>query len=128
MRIRSVFVVLVVVVSMLITVSSAMGGTDIQSLKMTLVTYIMDDYIQKCRSKCKLSDSRGQNIRKAAALAALKVEYLKANKYALISHILETEQRIKKYKVHHILNTQFFDYYASKSNLQQKVIEAKLTK
>ena len=72
-RIRSVFVVLVVVVSMLITASLAIVGTDIQSLKMTLVTYIMDDYIQKCRSKCKLRDSRGQNIRKAAALAALKV-------------------------------------------------------
>ena len=68
-----------------------------------------------------------KNIRKAATLAALKVEYLNANKKKLIDEMAEAELLLKKYKVHHYLNAAFFNYYASKSNLQQKVIEAKLT-
>ena len=120
MKIRFVFVVLMLVFFILFTISSATGETDIESVKRMLVAYLIDNYIQKCQSKCKLSDSRSKNIRKAAALAALKVEYLEANKNELIGQMLETEQLIKKYKVHYYLNARFFNYYKSKSNLQQK--------
>ena len=128
MKKRVVFAVLMIVFLMSFTISSAMGETDIESVKRILLTYLIDDYIQKCQSKCKFSDSRSKNIRKAAALAALKAEYLKANKKKLIDEIAETELLMKKYKVHHYLNAAFFNYYASKSNIQQKAIEAKLTK
>ena len=80
MKIRVVFVVLMIVFFMLSTICSAIGETDIKSVKRMLFVYLIDDYIQKCQSKGKLSDSRSKNIRKAAALAALKVEYLNANK------------------------------------------------
>ena len=127
-KIRVMFVVLVIAFLMLFTISSAIGETDIKSVKRMLFAYLTDDYIQQCQSKGKLSDSKSKNIRKAAALAALKVEYLNANKNELIGQMLETELSMKKYKVHYFLNARFFNYYASKSNLQQKVIEAKLTK
>jgi len=127
-KIRVVFVILMIVFFILSTICLAMGETDIKSVKRTLFVYLIDDYIQKCQSKCKLSDSRSKNIRKAAALSALKVEYLNANKNKLIGQMLETGLSMKKYKVHYFLNARFFNYYASKSNLQQKVIEAKLTK
>ncbi len=116
-----------IVFCMLFTIS-AMGETDIKSVKRMLFVYLFDDYIQKCQSKGKLSDSRSKHIRKAAALAALKVEYLNANKTKLIGQMLATELSMKKYKVHYFLNAQFINYYASKSNLQQKIIEAKLIK
>ena len=128
MKKRIVFAVLMIVFFMLFTISSAIGETDIKSVKRMLFAYLTDDYIQQCQSKGKLSDSKSKNIRKAAALAALKVEYLNANKNELIGQMLETELSMKKYKVHYFLNARFFNYYASKSNLQQKVIEAKLTK
>ncbi len=124
MKKRVVFAVLMIVS---VTISSAIGETDIESVKRILLTYLIDDYIQKCQSKCKFSESRSKNIRKAAALAALKAEYLNANKTRLIDEMAETELLMKKYKVHHYLNAAFFNYYASKSNLQKKVIEAKLT-
>jgi hypothetical protein len=127
MKIRVVFVVLMIVFCMLFTIS-AMGETDIKSVKRMLFVYLFDDYIQKCQSKGKLSDSRSKHIRKAAALAALKVEYLNVNKNKLIGQMLESELLMKKYKVHYFLNAQFINYYASKSNLQQKIIEAKLIK
>ncbi|MBT8367564.1 MAG: hypothetical protein KJP23_22965 [Deltaproteobacteria bacterium] len=120
MKIRFVFIVLILVIFMLFTISSATAETDIESAKGMLIAYLIDDYIQRCQSKCKLSDSRSKNLRKAAALAALKVEYLEANKKELIGQILETEQSIKKYKVHYYLNARFLNYYESKSNLQQK--------
>jgi hypothetical protein len=119
-KIRFVFIVLMLVFFMLFTVSSATAETDIGSVKRMLVAYLIDNYIQRCQSKCKLSDSRSKNLRKAAALAELKVEYLKANKNELIGQMLETEQSIKKYKVHYYLNARFFNYYESKSNLQHK--------
>jgi hypothetical protein len=119
-KIRFVFIVLMLVFFMLFTVSSTTAETDIGSVKRMLVAYLIDNYIQRCQSKCKLSDSRSKNLRKAAALAELKVEYLKANKNELIGQMLETEQSIKKYKVHYYLNARFFNYYESKSNLQQK--------
>jgi len=46
----------------------------------------------------------------------------------IIDEMAEAELLMKKDKVHHYLNAAFFNYYASKSNLQQKAIEAKLTK
>lgn len=127
MKIRVVFLILVTVCFMLSMVCSAIGETDIKPVKRDMFDNLIDDYIQKCQSKSKLSDSRSKNIRKEAALAALKVEYLNANKYKLIGQMLETELSMKKYKVHYFLNARFFNYYASKSNLQQKVIEANLS-
>jgi hypothetical protein len=79
-KIRVVFVVLMIVFFMLVAICSAIGETDIKSVKRTLFAYLIDDYVKKCQSKSKLSNSRSKNIRKAAALAALKVEYLNANK------------------------------------------------
>ncbi|MFC1880655.1 hypothetical protein ACFL2S_04030 [Thermodesulfobacteriota bacterium] len=128
MKIRVVFLILVTVCFMLSMVSSAIGETDIKPVKREMFDYLIDDYIQKCQSKSNLSDSRSKNIRKEAALAALKVEYLNANKDKLIRQMLETELSMKKYKVHYFLNARFFNHYASKSNLQQKVIEANLSK
>jgi hypothetical protein len=116
-KIRFVLVVLMSVFFMLFTISSATGETDIKSVKRMLIAYLIDDYIQRCQSKCKLSDSRSKNLRKAAALNELKVEYLKANKNELIGQMLETQQSIKKYKVHYYLNASFFNSYKSKSNL-----------
>ena len=127
MKIRVVFLILVTVCFMLSMVCSAIGETDIKPVKRDMFDNLIDDYIQKCQSKSKLSDSRSKNIRKEAASAALKVEYLNANKYKLIGQMLETELSMKKYKVHYFLNARFFNYYASKSNLQQKVIEANLS-
>ena len=128
MKIRVVFVGLMIVSFMLFPISSALGEADIKSVKRMLFVYLIDDYIQKYQSRGKLSDSRSKNIREAAALATLKVEYLNANKNKLISQMLETDLAMKKYKVHYFLNAKFFKYYASESNLQQKVIEAKLTR
>ena len=128
MKKRVVFAVLMVAFFLSFTISSAISETDIKSVKRILLVYLIDDYIQKCQSKCKFSDSRSKNIRKAATLAALKVEYLNANKNKLIDEMAEAELLMKKYKVHHYLNAAFFNYYASKSNIQQKAIEAKLTK
>jgi hypothetical protein len=125
---KVVFAVLMIVSFMLVTISSAIGETDIKSVKSTLFAYLIDDYVKKCQSKCKLSNSRSKNLRKTAALSALKADYLTANKNKLIDEMLEAELLIKKYKVYHFLNARFFNYYASKSNLRQKVIEAKLTK
>ena len=127
-KIRVVFVGLMIVSFMLFPISSALGEADIKSVKRMLFVYLIDEYIQKYQSRGKLSDSRSKNIREAAALATLKVEYLNANKNKLISQMLETDLAMKKYKVHYFLNAKFFKYYASKSNLQQKVIEAKLTR
>jgi hypothetical protein len=93
-------------------VCSAIGETDIKPVKRDMFDNLIDDYIQKCQSKSKLSDSRSKNIRKEAALAALKFEYLNANKYKLIGQMLETELSMKKYKVHYFLNARFFNYYA----------------
>jgi hypothetical protein len=128
LKIRVVFVVLVIFYSMLSTFSSAIGETDIKSMEWSLFDYLIDDYIQNRQSKTNLIDSRSNNIRNEAALAALKVEYLNANKNKLIRQMLKTELSIKKYKVHYFLNARFFNHYASKSNLQQKVIEANLSK
>ena len=127
MKKRVVFAVLMIAFFLSFTISSAISETDIKSVKRILLVYLIDDYIQKCQSKCKFSDSRSKNIRKAATLAALKVEYLNANKNKLIDEMLEAEGLMKKYKVHYFLNARFFNYYASKSNLQQKVIEANLS-
>ena len=128
MKIRVVFLFLVTGCFMLSTVTLAIGKTDVKSVNATLYTYLFDDYIQKCQSKSNLNDSRSKNIRQEAALAALKVEYLNANKEKLIGQMLETELSMKKYKVRYFLNTKFFNHYASKPNPQQKVIEANLSK
>jgi len=48
--------------------------------------------------------------------------------YYLIDQMMETELSMKKYKVRYFLNARFFNYYASESNLQQKGIEANLSK
>ena len=125
---RISFIILMIVFFILFTISSGIGKTDIKSVKKAVFAYLVDEYIHKCLSKHKLINSRSKNIRKAAALAALKGEYLKANKTKLIGEMLKAELLMKKYKVHHFLNARFFNYYASKSNLQQKVIEAKITK
>ena len=128
MKIRVVFLFLVTVCLMLSMVTTAIGETDIKSVKWSLYDYLIDDYIQKCRSKITLSDSRSKNIRKEAALAALKVEYLDANKDKLIDQMQEAELSMKKYKVHYFLNARFYNHYASQSSLKQKVIEANLSK
>ena len=128
MKIRFCFLVFLIVFSILGTVSAAIGETGIKSVKWSLFDYLIDDYIQLCQSKSKLSDSRSKNIRKDAALNAAKVEYLNTNKYYLIDQMIETELSMKKYKVRYFLNARFFSYYASKSNLRQKVIEANLSK
>jgi len=117
---RAVLVVFMIVFFMLFTISSAIGETDIKSVKRILLVYLIDDYIQKCQSKCKFSDSRSKNIRKAATLAALKVEYLNANKNKLIDEMVEAELLMKKYKVHHYLNGAFFNYYASNQIYSKK--------
>ena len=93
-----------------------------------LFAYLIDDCINKCKAKIKLSDSRSKNLRKTAAISALKAEYLSANKNNLINQMLETDLQIKKYKVHYFMNAKFFSYYASKPNSHEKVIEAKFTK
>ena len=113
---------------MLSTLSSAIAESHIKAIEGNLFNYLIDDYIQKCQSKSNLRDSRSKNIRNEASLAALKVQYLTANKDKLIDKMLKTELSMKKYKVHYFLNTRFFNYFSSKSNLQRKVIEANLSK
>ena len=121
---KRLFIVLMAAFFMFFTIPSAIAEKDINSEKRMLFAYLFGEYIQKCQSKEKLSDSSSKNIRKAAALAALKVEYLNANKNKLIGDMLKAELSLKKYKVHYFLNTRFFNYYASQSNLQQKVADA----
>ena len=128
MKIRVVFVVLMIFYLMLSTLSSAIAESHIKAIEGNLFNYLIDDYIQKCQSKSNLRDSRSKNIRNEASLAALKVQYLTANKDKLIDKMLKTELSMKKYKVHYFLNTRFFNYFSSKSNLQRKVIEANLSK
>ena len=127
-KIRFCFFVVLVVFSILCPVSTAIGEIDIKSVELSLFDYLVDDYIQNCQSKSNLIGSKSHNIRKDAALAALKVEYLNTNKYQLIDQMLEAELSMKKYKVRYFLNARFFSYYTSKSNPQQKVIEANLSK
>jgi len=121
---KRLFIVLMVAFFMSFTIPSAIAENDTNSAKRMLFAYLFGEYIQKCQSKEKFSDSNSKNIRKAAALAALKVEYLNANKNKLIGDMLKAELSLKKYKVHYFLNTRFFNYYASQSNLQQKVADA----
>ena len=128
MKIRTVFVLLLVFFLILPTISSAAGENSHRDLKRNLFAYLIDDCIHKCKAKFQLSDSRSKNLRKTAALSALKAQYLSANKSKLIDQMLETDLPIKKYKVHNFLNTQFFSYYASKPSLHEKVIEAKPAK
>ena len=127
MKIRIVFVLLVVFFLMSSTISSVAGENNHKNLKRNLFAYLIDDCIHKCKAKINLSNSRSKNLRKTAALSALKSQYLSANKNKLIDQMLETDLPIKKYKVDNFLNTQFYSYYASKPNLHEKVIEAKLT-
>jgi hypothetical protein len=126
-KIRIMLVFFIVLFFMSITICSAAGDNQI-SMKRNLFAYLIDDCIYKCKAKIKLSESRSKNLRETAALSALKAQYLSANKKKLIDQMLETDLPLKKYKVHHFLNEDFFSYYASKPSLHEKVIEAKLTK
>ncbi len=49
MKIRVVFVVLMIVFFMLSTICSAMGETDIKSVKRTLFVYLIDDDSQNLK-------------------------------------------------------------------------------
>ncbi len=127
MKIRIVLVFFIVLYFMSITICSVADDNQI-SLKRNLFAYLIDDRIHKCKAKIKLSESRSKNLRKVAALSALKAQYLNDNKNNLIDQMIETELTVTKYKVDHFLNAKFLSYYASKPNLQDKVIKAKLTK
>ena len=128
MKIRIVLVLLIVFFLMSSTISSIAGENSHIDLKRNLFAYLIDDRIHKCKAKIKLSESRSKNLRKVAALSALKAQYLNDNKNNLIDQMIETELTVTKYKVDHFLNAKFLSYYASKPNLQDKVIKAKLTK
>ena len=124
MKIRLLIVVLTVAFMIMFTISSVFGETDIKSVKRMLFAYLVDDYIQICRSKGKLIHSRSKHIRQASALAVLKAEYLKVHKHQLIDEMMETELAMKKYKVRYFLNARFNNYYAS----QRKVFKAGLNR
>ena len=128
MKFRIVFVLLIVIYFMSFSISSFAGENTNITLKRDLFAYLIDDCINKCKAKIKLSDSRSKNLRKTAAISALKAQYLSANKNNLIDQMLETDLQIKKYKVHYFMNAKFFSYYASKPNSHEKVIEAKFAK
>jgi hypothetical protein len=112
---------------MSLTISSVAGENKNIALKRDQFAHLIKDSMHKCQSKIKFRESRSKNLRRASAMAALKARYLLANKHKLIDQMLAADLPIKKYKVHHFLNAEFFSYYASNPNLHEAVIEAKLT-
>ena len=52
MKKKVLFAVLMIVSFMLVTISSAIGETDINSVKSTLFAYLIDDYVKKEKYSC----------------------------------------------------------------------------
>ena len=84
---------------------------------------MIDNCIKKCKSKAAMSDSRSKNIRKAAAVASIKMKYLSTHRENLIQQMIAKEMQIKSYKIQYFLNTQFYIYYAAHQNQAQEVLE-----
>ena len=84
---------------------------------------MIDNCIKKCKSKAAMSDSKSKNIRKAAALASIKMKYLKTYRENLIQQMIAKEIQLKSYKIQYFLNTQFYIYYAANQNQDQEVLD-----
>ena len=78
---KRLFIVLMVVFFMFFTIPSAIAENDINSEKRMLLAYLFGEYIQKCQSKEKLSDSsknqpQGVTLRKPAFWCYVTDPYL----------------------------------------------------
>lgn len=84
----------------------------------TAITYehLLDQYIAKCNSKIEMKNSGLENIRHAAAIAALKGTFAKTYKKELIGAMIQDEINPKPYKVHVYLNDRFYSLIREKNS------------
>ena len=65
--------------------------------------------IVSCNTKAAMyKNSRSTNLRKMASLDAIKKEYLSDNKNRIIAQLLKSNVGKKNYKVHFLLEEQFY--------------------
>ncbi len=87
---------------------------------------MFEDFLKKTESKARLSNSKSENLRQAAHLASLKVNYLTNQKNILINEMIQKNIPLKNYRVQHFLNEHFFSNYASKPKPDHRFVKAKL--
>jgi hypothetical protein len=123
MKFRAVIGCVVITLVVLVWISPAVCQTDDRTKMRTLYAKMIDNCIKKCKSKAAWSDSRSENIRKAAALASIKMKYLSTYRDNLIQQMIAKEIQLKSYKIQYFLNTQFYIYYAANQNQAQDVLD-----
>ena len=70
---------------------------------------IIDNKIDKCKFKTQMRYSKSEVIRNAAMLSCLKTTFYKKNREALIQAMIDNNIGVKRYKIEHYLNSQFYN-------------------
>jgi len=70
---------------------------------------IIEELVMQCKYKTAMRHSKSKVIRDAAMLSCLKTTFYRENKENLIHAMIEENIGIKRYKVCHYLNTQFYN-------------------
>jgi hypothetical protein len=103
-------------VAVLVMVVPAMGGSDVQALRVNFAKTI-DKEISCCQNKHSLQTSRSANLRMEGHRAASEALFLKSEKNELIKEMVASGLEPKPYKVHLFLNEKFCKTcYANWSN------------
>ena len=103
-------------VAMVVMVVPAMGGNDVQALRVYFAKTI-DKEISCCQNKRSLQTSRSDNLRMEGHRAASEALFLKSQKNELIKEMVASGLEPKPYKVHLFLNEKFCKTcYANWSN------------
>jgi len=123
MKIRAIIGCVVFAMVMLVWISPAVSQLDNRAKMIPLYAQMIDNCVQKCESKAAMSDSKSKNIRRAAALALIKMKYLSTYRENLIQQMIAKEIQLKSYKIQYFLNTQFYIYYAANQIQDQEVLE-----
>jgi len=76
---------------------------------------LLDQYTARCDAKRKMKDSRLDNIRRAAAIAALKGAFAKSYRKELVNDMIRDEISPKPHTVDYFLNEKFYSLVREKS-------------
>ena len=70
---------------------------------------IVDDYIEKCRSKSEFLGSESYHMRRLAVRASLKAAYFEAERDQLLADLVAVQSSLNPDRVRYHLNRVFFD-------------------
>ncbi|MDM8516602.1 hypothetical protein QUF76_10410 [Desulfobacterales bacterium HSG16] len=109
MKLNTLMIVftIIFVVGLCLPIAADCQSTDIPKGSTAYETKI-DGLIARCEKKAGMMNSKGDNIRKDAAIALMKANFFRKNKDLLVQGMIKSKVIAKSHKIEYFLNDKFF--------------------